>query len=165
MANDWRAWTARVAVLLLSVVAALVLLRLWGYANEDDPEVVERSDIRRAAGAACAVMRDATAAVAVSATHSARQRAGAINAQNDAVVSLVSAVRALGPRVVEADQPTGQWLEDWERLVTTRDAYARSVAAGKPRPLALPVIDGRPLVERLNDVGVNCRVPLVLLQP
>ena len=49
--------------------------------------------------------------------------------------------------------------------MTARDAYARSLAAGKPKPLNLPTIDGKTLVERLNNVGLNCRVPLVLLAP
>jgi hypothetical protein len=81
------------------------------------------------------------------------------------VVWLVSTVREVGAARIEADRPTAQWLEDWERLVAIRDAYARSLAAGKPTPLAFPEIGGRPLVDRLNDVGLNCRVPLVLLQP
>ena len=59
----------------------------------------------------------------------------------------------------------GAWLEDWQRLVAARDAYARSLAAGRPTPMTLPSIDGRGLVERLNNVGLNCRVPLVLLAP
>jgi hypothetical protein len=29
----------------------------------------------------------------------------------------------------------------------------------------LPTIDGKGLVDRLNNVGLNCRVPLVLLAP
>ena len=70
-----------------------------------------------------------------------------------------------GRSELEADQPAAQWLEDWQRLVSARDAYARSLAAGKPKPMELPTIDGRGLVERLNNVGLNCRVPLVLLAP
>ena len=64
-----------------------------------------------------------------------------------------------------ADQPAVAWLQDWRRLIAARDAYARSLAAGKPKPMELPVVDGRGLVERLNGVGLNCRVPLALLAP
>jgi hypothetical protein len=165
MANDWRAWVARVAVLLAALAAALVLMRLWAYANRDDPRVIEGSDLGRVAGAACATMREEAAAAAVPATAPVRQRVGAINAQNDAVVTMVSTIQQVGSRVVEADQPARQWLDDWQRLVGVRDAYARSLAAGRPEPLDFPVVDGRPLVDRLNDVGVNCRVPQVLLAP
>jgi hypothetical protein len=31
--------------------------------------------------------------------------------------------------------------------------------------MIMPVIDGQTLQQRLNDVGLNCRVPLVLLAP
>jgi hypothetical protein len=39
------------------------------------------------------------------------------------------------------------------------------LAAGNPEPLVIPVAGGRSLEDRLNDVGLNCRVPLVLLGP
>ena len=164
-ASGWRVWTARVAVLLVAAAGALVLSRLWEFANRDDPEVVERSEIARAAGTACARMRESVTAAAVPTTASVRRRVGAINAQNDAVVTMISTIQQVGAGVIESDEPTARWLEDWARLVTWRDAYATSLAGGHPRPVALPVVGGQPLVDRLNEVGVNCRVPLVLLAP
>jgi len=161
----WRLWTARAAVVVAGVVVFVALSRLWSYATEDDPAMVEHSDIAAAAGAACARMRDAVTAVAVSTSAPTRQRVGAINAQNDAVVELITAMEALGQERLTADQPATSWLQDWQRLVSARDGYAQSLVAGKARPLQLPVVDGRDLVERLNGVGVNCRVPLVLLVP
>ena len=161
----WRVWAARTAVVVAGVVVFLSLTRLWSYANEDDPAKVEDSDIARVVSVACARMRDSVAAAAVSTSAPMKQRVGAINAQNDAVVELVAAVEALGEERLLADQPAWSWLEDWDRLVAARDGYARALAAGKPKPLQLPIIDGQDIVDRLNGVGVNCRVPLSLLAP
>lgn len=161
----WRWWAARVGVVLAAAVVAVSLSRLWAYANRDDPAVVEQPDIVAVGGAACSQMRDAAAAAAVATTAPLPQRVGAINAQNDAIVTLVTRMESMGSDVLAADQPAAQWVEDWQRLVAARDAYARALAAGKPTPLAVPTIDGRSVVERLNNSGINCRVPLVLLSP
>jgi hypothetical protein len=161
----WRLWAARTAVVVAGVVVVVALSRLWSFANQDDPTKVEHSDIAALAGLACAQMRDAVAAAAVSTSAPISQRVGAINAQNDAVIDLVTRIQALGDEKLAADQPVTAWLQDWRRLVAVRDGYARSLAAGKPKPMELPVIDGRELVDRLNNVGLNCRVPHVLLGP
>jgi hypothetical protein len=158
-------WAARIAVVVAAVVVYVALSRLWSFANADDPDVVEQGDIARVASAACAQMRQKAAAAAVAPTQPIPRRVGAINAQTDAVIELVTRMQALGEQRLDADQPAAQWVEDWQRLVAARDSYARSLASGKPRPLVLPTIDGKTLVERLNGVGLNCRVPLVLLAP
>src|SRR5689334_11205714 len=163
--EQWRVWGARVAVVVAAVVLFVALSKLWTFANADDPDVVEQGAIARLASSACARMRQSTAAAAVAPTAPIPRRVGAINAQNDAVVELITTMQTLGSERLEADQPAAQWVEDWQRLVTVRDAYARSLAAGKPKPMELPTIDGKTLVERLNNVGLNCRVPLVLLAP
>jgi hypothetical protein len=161
----WRVWAARVAVVVAGGVVAVVLTQLWSFAHVDNPAVIEQSAIVRTATSHCAAMRDAAAAAAVGTAASIPQRVGAINAQNDAVVDLVTAMRALGPSVIKADAPTARWVEDWQRLVTVRDAYARSLASGHPRPMRLPTVEGTPLLDRLNEVGISCRVPLALLAP
>jgi hypothetical protein len=161
----WRVWGARIAVVVAALVVFVALSKLWTFANADNPTVVEQGTIARVASSACAQMRESTAAAAVPATAPIPRRVGAINAQNDAVTELITRMQALGEQRLEADQPAAQWVEDWQRLVTARDAYARSLAAGKPTPMEFPTVDGKPLVERLNNVGLNCRVPLVLLAP
>lgn len=161
----WRPWAARIGVLVAAVVVAVALSKLWSYANADDPAVVEQGAIARAASTACATMREKVAASAVPATQPVARRVGGINAQNDAVIELITTMESLGDDTLNADQPAAQWVEDWQRLVTARDAYARSLASGKPKPMQLPTIDGKTLVQRLNNVGVNCRVPLLLLAP
>ncbi len=163
--EKWRAWAARIAVVVAAVVVFVALSRLWTFANTDDPNLIEQSDIARSAASACALMRDSAAAAAVATTAPLAQRVGAINAQDDAVTELVTTMNQLGQQRLAADRPATRWLEDWQRLVAARDAYARSLAAGKPSPMALPTVDGRGLVDRLNNVGLNCRVPLVLLAP
>lgn len=163
--EQWRKWGARVAVVVAAVVVFVALSKLWTYANADDPAVVEQASIAKTASAACAKLRESTAAAALPTTAPLSRRVGAINAQNDAVTELVATMRALGDQELEADQPAAQWVEDWQRLVSARDAYAQSLAAGKPKPMNLPTIDGKTLVQRLNNVGLNCRVPQVLLAP
>src|SRR5262245_52406060 len=167
MAGDrWRVWAARVAVVVAAAVVTLSLMRLWAYANTDDPTVIEDPAVARVATAACAAMRDEASAHAVATTAPIPQRVGAINAQNDAVTELVTRITHLvDPAAIERDQPASTWLEDWQRLVAVRDSYAKALASGHPRPMAMPVIDGQTLQQRLNDVGLNCRVPLVLLAP
>ncbi len=160
-----RSWAAGIAVLVAAVAVVVALTRLWSFATTDDPTVVEQGEIARTAATACAQMRESAAAAAVATTAPIPQRVGAINAQNDAVVSLITTMNQLGGQRLEADRPASRWLDDWQRLVSARDAYARSLAAGKPTPMLLPTIDGQGLVERLNTVGLNCRVPLVLLAP
>lgn len=162
----WRSWLARGAVVVAVAVVALSLNKLWSYANTDNVKVVEQSDLVAVANAACARMREASAEAAVGTSAAISQRVGAINAQNDAVTEMVSTIRRLVPaEQLSADQPADEWLDDWGRLVRERDAYARALAAGKPTPLVLPVVDGRGLESRLNNVGLNCRVPLVMLAP
>jgi hypothetical protein len=60
--------------------------------------------------------------------------------------------------------PSGTtWLNDWERLVGARESYAASLQAGRPRQLALPEDgDGEVITARMNNVGLDCTVPLEL---
>lgn len=163
--KSWRWWSGRVAVTLAVLVVAVAMSRLWSYATADDPTRVEEPDIAALGGVACAQLRDDTAAATVGRGATVAQKVGAINAQNDAVVALVSRMQSLGVDRLDRDQPAAEWLEDWQRLVAARDEYARSLAAGKPAAFVLPTIDGHSLVDRLNNSGINCRVPLTLLSP
>jgi hypothetical protein len=162
----WRSGLARGAVVVAVALVVLSLDKLWSYANTDNPKVVEQSRVVGVANAACAQMREAAAAAAVGTAAPIGQRVGALNAQNDAVTQMVSVIRRLVPAdQLSGDQPVEQWLDDWGTLVQERDAYARSLATGNPTPLVMPVVGGRSLADRLNNVGLNCRVPTVLLAP
>ena len=161
----WRRWVARVSVVVALVTVGLVLSRLWSFATTDDPTVISNSDIVAVASRACAQMRESAAAAAVGPAASVGQRVHALSAQDDAVMELVARMRALGGTRLSADAPAVEWVRDWEQLVAARDVYARALSAGRHPTLALPEVDGRPLVDRLNDVGLNCRVPRVLLTP
>lgn len=157
---------ARGAVVVAVAVVVMSLNKLWSYANTDNVKVVEQSGIVNVANAACARMRESAAAAAVGTAATISQRVGAINAQNDAVTEMVSTIRRLvSADQLAGDQPSDEWLDDWGRLVRARDGYARSLAAGKPQPMVMPILDGRDVESRLNNVGLNCRVPRVLLAP
>ena len=67
--------------------------------------------------------------------------------------------------ILKAGSVEDTTLEDWQRLVAARDEFARALVAGKPKPLAIPTVDGTSVVDRINNSGINCRVPLVLLSP
>lgn len=162
----WRAWAARIAVVVAAAVVGVSLHWLWRYANSDDPAMIEDPITVRVADAACARMRSETAAEALGIASPVRDRVAAIQAEDDSVLEMVAQIRALVPeRALERDQPSLRWLDDWQRLVDARSAYARSLASGSPNVMVMPVVQGRSLVARINNVGLNCAVPLVLVAP
>lgn len=162
----WRVWAARISVVGAAVVVAVSLNWLWGYATADDPTLIDNPVVVRAVDGACAVMRQTTAAEALGIADPIGARVAAINAENLAVEQMVATIR---DRVPEAtlgrDQPSLQWLQDWQLVVASRQQYARSLATGSPKPMVVPVVAGKSLVDRLGSAGVNCGVPRVLLAP
>jgi hypothetical protein len=164
----WRVWAARISVVVAAVVVSLSLHWLWAYANADDPAVIDNPVVVRAVDMACAVMRQTTAAEALGTGDPIGARVAAINAENAAVEQMVTTIRDGVPEAtLVRDQPSLQWLQEWQQLVASRQQYARSLAtgSGSPTPLVVPVVEGKSLVERLGSVGVDCAVPRVLLAP
>ena len=89
-----------------------------------------------------------------------QQRLDRIAAQDRAVRTLISTVRAVGERDLHKDVPSEQWLADWATLADARAAYA---AAGATGPFTQPFADGHPLTERMSAVGLPaCVVPVSL---
>jgi hypothetical protein len=162
----WRVWAARISVVVAAVVVTVSLHRLWAYANADDPALIDDPVVVRAVDAACAVMRQVTAAEALGLADPLGARVAAINAENLAVEQMVATIRDRVPEVtLVRDRPSIQWLQDWQMLVASREQYARSLATGSPKPMVVPVVAGKSLVDRLGSVGVDCAVPRVLLDP
>jgi hypothetical protein len=162
----WRVWAARISVVLAAVLVALSLNWLWEYANADDPAVIDDPVVVRAVDGACAVMRQATATAAVGIADPVSARVAAINTENVAVEQMIATIR---DRVPEAtlvrDQPSLRWLQEWRLLVASRQQYARALATGSPKPMVVPTVEGKSLIDRLGSVGVDCGVPRVLIAP
>jgi hypothetical protein len=163
MAGRWRHRVAVASVVLAITVVSVTLAGLWRFATQDRPEVVDQPTVVRTANAACLIMRKGVHRLAAVPESGIAKRVAAMRAQNDEVLLMVDRIRALGYDVVSQDLPLQTWLNDWERLVGAREAYAASLLAGRPRQLALPEDgDGEPITTRMNDVGLDCTVPVEL---
>jgi hypothetical protein len=99
-----------------------------------------------------------------------RRQAQTIAAQNSAIDDMVTDIRSVGPDVLASDPPSEEWLDDWERLVQAREAYAREILGGSQRPyLDIPTDeDGNDIYLRMNDAFLgesSCEVPDAVLNP
>ncbi|HEY7718374.1 MAG TPA: hypothetical protein VH915_06415 [Pedococcus sp.] len=160
MPRRWRHWVAVVSVLLALAGVTVTLGALWRFANQDRPEVVDHPRVVRTANAACLLMRQAVHGLSVPVDAGVAKRVAAIRAQNGEILLMVDRVRSLGEDLVARDVPLTTWLADWERLAQAREAYAARLQAGAPRPLTLPEdIEGEPITQRMNAVGLDCTVP------
>jgi hypothetical protein len=86
-----------------------------------------------------------------------------IREQNAAVTAMVAQVRGLDRDLLADDQPTSAWLADWETLVQARERHAADLAANGRPHFVVPTVDGEPLTNRMNSVGLTCEVPRLLI--
>ncbi|CAL9465984.1 hypothetical protein SUDANB95_02720 [Actinosynnema sp. ALI-1.44] len=130
--------------------------------NDHDAYLIEDPRIVEVAVPACAEMARGVRATVL--PEDPVGRVSAIRAQNAHVLTMVGKVRALGPGVLNWDQPANKWLGYWEKLVEARAEYADGLAAGRPVVWVVPSIgaNGKPVTERLDSVGIDCAVPAVL---
>jgi hypothetical protein len=134
------------------VVVVLFVAGFLVYAQHDRPKFIQDRVVVEAAESACAAMtREVSAVVG--------EPVQAIRARNDAVIAMVDAVRAVGEDRIEDDRPTAAWLDDWRMLVDARARYADDLAAGRGPEWAVPVVDERPITERMIAVELDCAVP------
>lgn len=136
-----------VATLVVLGVAATAY-GFWAYINHDRVDFIDSDEVVAGAERACTEMRLALAQIPVDAPPSERQ-----TAENDAVLAMVASIRNVGESALRGDEPSLEWLDDWERLVAAR-------AAGT----AVPKNDGLAITERMNDLAVDsgldqCQVP------
>ncbi|NJP35500.1 hypothetical protein [Micromonospora thermarum] len=156
-----------VLVVVIAVGGVVVFCAgLWTYANHDRPELIDNPPVSEVAESACATMRATVAAKAAPPGALVDARVRAIREQNAAVTAMVAQVRDLDRDLLADDRPTSAWLADWETLVEARERYAADLAAGRRPQFAVPTVDGEPLTDRMNSVGLTCEVPpqLVHLQ-
>lgn len=151
---------------VLVLVAAAATVGIYGSAfalstTDDRPDHLDVDPVSSTASAACASLRadlDALPPLAPGAPPA--ERLDRLAVQDRAVRALVTTVRGVGQEALDADAPAEDWLADWERLAAARRAYAEAGAQG---PFSQPVVDGRPLSDRMSGVGLDaCRVPASL---
>ncbi|MGS2615970.1 hypothetical protein ACVCAH_15815 [Micromonospora sp. LZ34] len=155
------AWVGgAVAVAVLAVCGIVVFCAgLWTYANHDRPELIDNPPVSEVAESACATMRAAVAAKAAAPGAAVDAKVRSIREQNAAVAAMVAQVRGVGRDLLADDHPTTAWLADWDTLVEARERYAVELAAGREPHFVVPTVDGRPLIDRMNSVGLRCEVP------
>jgi hypothetical protein len=76
---------------------------------------------------------------------------------------MVTRVSGLGADALREDRPAERWLADWKSLIAARETFADDLAAGRNPSFRLPASDGVPITDRMNSVGLNCRVPVQLV--
>jgi hypothetical protein len=132
---------------------------MWLYINHDRIELIDRPDVAERADEACASMRAELAQMATSGTGSA-EIASRVRQENEVVRRFVQSVRALGRPALKDDSPAEAWLRDWENLVAARDHFAYDLIQGTTGTApTVPTVNGVPIIKRMNEVGIACRVP------
>jgi len=152
----------RVTVLVLlitGVIAFLWMFGPWILGPKDDPTAIDSKPVRTAVSAACTQLRADLAALPAGLPAGDRAEA-----ENRAVEHMIGRVRAVGPDALAHDDPTDQWLGDWEQIVA-----ARREAVRENRPFATPTAHGAPVNIRMFELirsGLEqCDVPRQLLVP
>ncbi|MEV6600462.1 hypothetical protein AB0M36_26980 [Actinoplanes sp. NPDC051346] len=159
---------------VLKVVLAIAIAAIVGicgvscagfyvYANHDRPGLLDSPEVSDAADAACATMRATVAGQVLPPKATNEQKASFMGTQDAAVVAMVAEIRGLGTSRLADDLPAEDWLADWETLLRVRQQYAVDLVAGRKPSFVAPVVNGFPLVNRMNSVSVGCKVPAQLL--
>ena len=153
---------SRLLLVLVAVatVGAYVVMFVLS-TTSDAPDRLDVDPVPGAASRACTQLRadlDALPPLPAGATQSERQER--LRVEDAAVRRLVDDVRRLGEPALRADLPAEDWLSDWTTLADARDAYAASGATG---PFTPPLVEGRPVNERMGRIGLDaCVVPTAL---
>lgn len=162
-----RVWTA-VLLGVLGLASAVALTALLVVAGRPDPsEVIEDEDLLTTIAAECRLMTSTVAAMPLSGP--TPSQAATIDDQNRAIEIMLRSIRAANPDEIRADEPAERWLQDWERLVGARTAYARRLLRDPGASLSVPRDgDGVAITERMSTVWPDepvCEIPLLLVSP
>ncbi len=149
-----------IIVLVLSgIIGGLWAIGPFVFAGHDDPTAIDSKPVRRAVSAACTQLHADLAALPAGMAPAPRAEA-----ENRAVEALVARVRAVGPDALRHDQPTEQWLGDWESIVAARRQVVR-----EGKRFTTPQGGGAPVNIRMFELirsGLEqCDVPRQLLVP
>lgn len=159
--HTWR-WVLLGACLLVVGGIGAFTYSVIRYAGHDLPELIDDPVVVSTVDTACTSMTAEVARLTVAPGATWAQRADSVRKQNAAVHSMVRTIEGLGTERIQNDRPTREWLDDWNRLVAARARYADRLAHETNPPWIVPVVDGRPITARMNNVGV-CAVPETLV--
>ena len=156
-------WWSRLSV-GLSAGAVLSVIVCWVYAmtiltRQDDPQLIDDPSVVSKVESACAQMTASLAQPTAGGSIRAISPASTIKAQNAAVLTMTSDIRSLGRSSLAQDQPTAEWLDNWDELVRVRANYADDLAASRTTTYIVPRIGGVPVTFRINEISVACEVP------
>lgn len=141
----------------------LLVWMAWSYANADHLGIFDDPDVYEVVEAACQDMVEEVDALAVPDNAPAAAKQASMRAQNDAVRRMLREIRLRGTEKLEGDHPATYWLEDWETLISARETYAVTLEGGVAGPMPIPMTDGSPITQRMNDSDAGCEVPWQLL--
>lgn len=132
--------------------------------SRDAPGLLDDTEVVQVVGEECELMTSTVEGLTLSGPPADRART--LRDQNEAVRQMLQEIRALDD-LADRDQPLQAWLEDWDRLVEAREAYAEEVAGGREIDLSVPRDDdGNEITERMDGAGLLvCEVPEALVTP
>lgn len=165
MSRRWLpvAWIAGVVGVVV-IVSAFVGIGVMG--TRDAPGLIDDQSILRAIDQGCQEVRRTMDRRPVRGDQ--RSQAAAIRRQNLAAQRMLERVEARGAKRIDADRPTRQWVEDWQRLIDNRARVADGLLDGEVRDQAVPRDpDGRRLDRRMNAAAAaaGCVVPRQFVEP
>jgi len=148
---------------LLAAGTALVFLGL--NSERDVPGFIDDQRVVKVAKRECRLMTSTVEGMEAPGTPD--QRMAALSDQNRAVTIMVDRIRAVSSDIRDGDQPVDGWLEDWEVLVQSREAWLDAQRNGSSAGFRVPrTTDGEPISERMDAAAEDvCKVPRVLLKP
>ncbi|MEO6471134.1 MAG: hypothetical protein ABIR57_04700 [Aeromicrobium sp.] len=148
---------------LIAIAGSFVILAI--FSTNDFKDYIDNDRILAVVEHECDRMTKTVDSITVSGT--LRQQAAAIRAQDVAVEKMVKAVRAIDPDLLDSDEPTLQWVADWDQLVNLRSVFAAEVERGHDPEFEEPTdLDGDPILDRMDFASEpECVVPDALLDP
>ena len=166
ISRHWR-WAPIIAVALAAIAAAGLIAASVMIMGKDFPGMIEDNRIVSVIDRECDIMTETVKSLPI--TGSATQQAKIVADQNQAMTNMLTEIRKLDDDVLRADPPTNAWLDDWDTLITARDAYAERLRDGYDTDFRIPRdAHGDRIYERMDFVWLNapvCEVPEELLEP
>jgi hypothetical protein len=162
----WK-WIAALSSVLGLAAAGAMITVLVLTDTDDFPGLIDDQQLTDTVASECELMTRTVESMPL--TGSPERQAATIADQNQAVETMVDAIRASRAVEVRDDRPAEDWLSDWELLVEVRAGYARELLRDPNASLRVPLdSDGDEITERMNDVWAGspvCEVPEVLVRP
>lgn len=164
-----RPWYRRPTGWLLALIVAGSFV-LWfyafsGLARRDPPDTLDEAAYAAAAQPICAASRARIDALPIAqATRSPEERAAVLSDATDELVVMVDRLRDLTPGTDRDRAIVTAWLEDWDRYVADRRAYAAVLATGTDAQFVLTARNGEIYTKSMDNLAtvndmLECKTP------